>query len=142
MTTQNRQKSNAKKTTPKTPPKENKMFDQTFIRFHYTPNFVYTGVMVISCSRRCWSLGWAVGEMLCLKLLQQFWSHLNEACYTWSSMACRYEASGQKVPELCPFFEILIILYPYFLWQSGDIGILTTINICTRKDITIFFSSQ
>ena len=69
MTTQNRQKSNAKKTTPKPAPKENKMFDQTFIRFHYTPNLVYTGVMVISCSRRCWSLGWAVGKMLCLKLL-------------------------------------------------------------------------
>jgi len=27
---------------------------------------------------------WAVGEMLCLKLLPHFSCHLNETCYTWS----------------------------------------------------------
>ena len=27
-------------------------------------------------------LGWSVGEMLCLKLFQQFSSHLNETRYT------------------------------------------------------------
>ena len=54
-----------------------------------------------------------VVQLLCLKLLPQFSSHLNEACYTWS--LCRVDVHtmrhGQGVPELCPSLTSNIIIY-------------------------------
>jgi len=63
----------------------------------------------------------AVDELFSPKL-RQFSSHLNETWWnTWSLWRVDmhdilFVRPNQMVPELCPFFKILI--YPYFLWQS------------------------
>ena len=69
--------------------------------------------------------GGLVGEVLCLKLLQHFSSHLNETCYTlwWVYVhVIIFVSPGQRVPVLCPFFQnsfISMYSQQYFVWQSG-----------------------
>ena len=66
-------------------------------------------------------------------VVSQISSLLNEPCYTWSCLHVDvhdeiFVRSAKEIQKYmyAPFWEILIHLY--FLWQSGDMGILIRIS--------------
>ena len=68
-----------------------------------------------------WSSGaQSVSKMLCLKLLPQFSSHLNETCYTWFIWSIDVYDEILIYPYFLWSIDVYdeILIYPYFLWQS------------------------
>ena len=58
----------------------------------------------------------SIADSLCLKLLPQFSSYLNETCYTWSQWRVNvhdtfFVRPDTGVPELCSILEILLYSY-------------------------------
>ena len=76
--------------------------------------------------RVCW---WNVVS----QLFPQFPSHSNETCYTWSLLCLDVHDNivrpSQRLPELCPFIEILMYLYVLIFYDKAwKYDLHTTIN--------------
>ena len=85
----------------------------------------------------------SVGEMLYLKLLPQFLSHLKETCYTWS--LCRVELHGihflwgpaERLQSYAPFLKFFYIRISLFLVTKVWIGgtLITISGIAQVKPV-------